>query len=455
MKEEKRKILLILILLILAFISLTSGLSTLSLRFEEPRRVIIAYEMIKRGSYLQPTFLGENYYKKPPLFSWLLIASSRIFGWNELTVRVISISFTMLTAATVFLFSFYISGKILTAILSSVIYITFSDILYWYGWLGEIDTTLTFFIFLMIIFQYLGFEKNSKLYIFISGILCGIAFMIKGFPAFGFFALTYFALSIYRKRIDLLITPSFLICCLPAFIIPILWIINTDDPYIYLNTLFMQSLLRVSESKDAVKFVFHLIKYPLLNVKQTLPTSIVLIYLLIKKKISLDEKSRMIMLIFIINYTPYLLSAGSNGRYIIPIFPLLSIVSANIIIKSDHIIQRSLYLLIIVSIIGRALYGLYGLPAIEERKGSPRDVAIKIANIIDKEATIAFDCKRHKSICAYIDIYTGKVLVSPDIDRSWDYVISCSGRTYDNTRPAGNFFLNRDRVDLLRKDSAD
>ncbi len=307
----------------------------------------------------------------------------------------------------------------------------------------------------MIIFQYLGFEKNSKLYIFISAILCGIAFMIKGFPAFGFFALTYLIICIYRKKVDILITPSFLISSLLAIIIPISWIISTDDPFVCLNTLFMQSLSRVSESKDAAKFVFHLIKYPLLNVKQTLPTSIVLIYLLIKKKISLDEKSRLIMLIFIINYTPYLLSAGSNGRYIIPIFPLLSVVSAGIIIKSDHIIQRSLYLLIIVSIIGRSLYGLYGLPAIEKRKGAPRDTAIKIVDIIDKEATIAFDCKRYKSICACIDIYTGKVLISPDTNKSWDYVISCSGRIYDNTRPAGSFFLNGDRIYLLRKDSAD
>lgn len=442
-----------LLLIILALISLTTGLTAYSLRYEEPRRLIIAYEMAKSGSYLQPTFLGENYYKKPPLFSWLIILSSKIFGWNEITVRAISIFFTILTAILIFLFSFYISGKAPPSVLSSLIYITFSDILYWYGWLGEIDVTLGFFVFLMMIFQYLAVEKNSCFYKLISSILCGVAFLIKGFPVFGFFFLTYIAIAIWIRRIKHLFTFSFIISAIPAVLIPGFWIFSTDDPILCMKTLFMQSLMRIKESRDTVKLAIHLIKYPLLNIKQTLPTSAILIYLLLNRRLLLDQVSSMIMFIFIINYIPYLLSAGSNGRYIIPIFPLLSIASASIIANSTHLIRRSFYILIILSIAGRSLYGSVGLPALEKRKGSPRHTARMIINTIGREATIAFDCKKHKSICAYIDIYTGKILISPDINKTWQYVISCSGRKYEAANPIAVFSINGDSVYIFIKDS--
>lgn len=71
---------------------------------EASLRTIIAYEMFNNGEYLQPTYLGEEYYKKPPLFTWLTIASARLTGWNELAPRILSLVSYILTALFLFFY---------------------------------------------------------------------------------------------------------------------------------------------------------------------------------------------------------------------------------------------------------------------------------------------------------------------------------------------------------------
>jgi len=50
------------------------------LSWEEPRRCLIAMEMIERHDYIVPHLLGETYYNKPPLQNWLLV----FFSGNRL-----------------------------------------------------------------------------------------------------------------------------------------------------------------------------------------------------------------------------------------------------------------------------------------------------------------------------------------------------------------------------------
>ncbi len=43
---------------------------------EEPRRALVAMEMMYSGDYIHTTIHGAAYYNKPPLFNWLVVA-----GW--------------------------------------------------------------------------------------------------------------------------------------------------------------------------------------------------------------------------------------------------------------------------------------------------------------------------------------------------------------------------------------
>jgi 4-amino-4-deoxy-L-arabinose transferase-like glycosyltransferase len=55
---------------------------------DEGLHASIAQEMVLRGDYVTPTFLGEPFLDKPILFFWAEAASLRLFGDNETAVRV-------------------------------------------------------------------------------------------------------------------------------------------------------------------------------------------------------------------------------------------------------------------------------------------------------------------------------------------------------------------------------
>ena len=65
--------------LVLVAINLLGFNHLLELMAEEPRRSIIAIEMLKSGDFAIPHIYGEIYYNKPPLYNWLIAGSMAIF----------------------------------------------------------------------------------------------------------------------------------------------------------------------------------------------------------------------------------------------------------------------------------------------------------------------------------------------------------------------------------------
>jgi 4-amino-4-deoxy-L-arabinose transferase-like glycosyltransferase len=55
---------------------------------DEGLHAAIAQEMVQRGDYVTPTFLGQPFLDKPILFFWAEAISLRVFGHNETAVRI-------------------------------------------------------------------------------------------------------------------------------------------------------------------------------------------------------------------------------------------------------------------------------------------------------------------------------------------------------------------------------
>src|SRR5690349_12004601 len=55
---------------------------------DEGLHAAIAQEMVRRGDFVTPTFLGEPFLDKPILFFWAEALSLRLFGDNETAVRI-------------------------------------------------------------------------------------------------------------------------------------------------------------------------------------------------------------------------------------------------------------------------------------------------------------------------------------------------------------------------------
>lgn len=63
---------------------------------DEGLHAAIAQEMVSRGDYVTPTFLGQPFLDKPILFFWAEAGSLRLFGNNEFAVRVPPLLFGLL-----------------------------------------------------------------------------------------------------------------------------------------------------------------------------------------------------------------------------------------------------------------------------------------------------------------------------------------------------------------------
>ncbi len=424
---ERSKIYLLLIFL--AILSLFPNINLYEFRGEESLRTIVSYEMAHNGNLLQPTYLGDLYFNKPPLFNWFIIFSSNFIPWSELTARAVSILFLILTLILIYLFSFRLTKNREISVFSSLIYITFIDILFWYGYLAEIDVTLAFFVFLMFYFMFFGYREERKIYILISGVVTGIAFLLKGFPAFVFFGLTYISLILYSKNWKRLFDLYIWIAGVLSISIPVLWILNTEDPQRYIQILLFESLVRAKEDKNLLKLFEHFISYPVLNFKQLLPASgfVLAGFILYRKqKLEISPDLKLLLLILLINYLPYFISVGSRGRYVIPLFPILAFVFAYLIysFKKDKLIKVFIYISLFFILL-RFLMGFVGFPIVMEKKASRKKAAYDIAKIIDLKKEIAFDCVPEKTVCLYLDFMKGKPIVKSKFTKNWNYLLTC------------------------------
>ncbi|WP_457621074.1 ArnT family glycosyltransferase [Persephonella sp.] len=424
----------VLFLIILGVLALFPNINVYEFRGEESLRVIVAYEMVSSGNYFQPTFLGDLYFNKPPLFNWFIAFSAVFIPWSELTARIVTIIFLSLTLFLIYRFSYKIFNDRLTALFSSLIYLTFTDILFWYGYLAEIDVTLAFFVFLMIYFQFFGFIENRKDYIILSGVVAGLSFLLKGFPALVFFGLTYIALIIFTRRYRDLLSPLIYVSTGIAVLIPVLWILNTADPERYVQKLFLESIIRTKGGSDLVKFLTHLVEYPLLNIKQMIPGVVfifIVIFLHFRKKLSVDFPKNIKLLLFIValNYLPYILAVESRGRYVIPLFPVLAVVFGYLLVRSHErkILKWFVYTAVFFITV-RYLLGIVGFPILMEKKASRKKVAYDIVQTVDISRKIACDCSPEKSVCLYLNFEKGEPLKRSKYVKDWDYLIDCSGK---------------------------
>ncbi|MFN3813631.1 MAG: ArnT family glycosyltransferase, partial [Aquificaceae bacterium] len=191
------------VLMLFILLSLLSYLPNLNLyefRNEESLRTVVAYEMYHTGEYFQPTVLGELYFNKPTLFNWFIVLYSHLIPWSEMTARAVSLTFLVLISLQLLWFSHHITKDKQVSLLATLIFLTFGNVLFFYGYLAEIDITFSFFLFSVFLLLWLWFEKGKAYYLVFSGLLTGVAFLLKGLPSYVFYGITLLTLSMLGRR---------------------------------------------------------------------------------------------------------------------------------------------------------------------------------------------------------------------------------------------------------------
>ncbi len=316
--------------ILLLFPALLINLDLITLINDESIRGLVAMEMIISGNYITPTIIGDYYYRKPPLFNWILMVFYRINGGADaFTTRLATVIFLLIFAGSVFHYMRkYFDRR--TSFLVAFALITCGRILFYDSWLGLIDVCFSWVIFLLFMTIYHQFgQRNFYRLFLISYFLSAIAFLLKGLPALAFQAFTLLGIFIYKKEFKRLFH-------LPHFAgIGLFALILGGYYYLYnrihkLSTVF-STILEESAKRTAIEYgigdtILHLFTFPFEIIYHFLPWTLFIVFLWNKEVRELLRKHDFLVtsfIIFLVNIPIYWLSVEVYPRYLFMFTPIL------------------------------------------------------------------------------------------------------------------------------------
>lgn len=327
-KSEKQLIIGGLVLLIFSFFY---QLGIYPLYLEEPRRGLISLEMIFQNNYWVPTQTGDLYFRKPPFYNWVLIASYKLFGeYSEFATRF----FSVLSHLILSLVTFSITRKYLgqmTAVFVGLSLLLSADILTYFSTLGEIDLfyALVTSVSMFAIYHYGEKKQHWKLFLIVYA-LTAIGFLTKGLTSLPFTAITLLVYFIHKKRFkELFSIPHIAGIGVLALLVGGYFYMYSQyqDVSGWWSTLLSESTDKAT-SGGVSKFFSHLLSFPLDTIKNILPAGL-LLPVLFRKGVMARLKANPLVwystLVFVFNFLIYWFSIDAKSRYIYPLFPFLLI----------------------------------------------------------------------------------------------------------------------------------
>lgn len=322
-----------LLTVLLLFPALLWHLGFLAINFptDEPTRAIVALEMIVSGNYITPTINGEFYYNKPPLYNWIIIAFFRLAGnYSEFTLRLPVVVGLLLFGITIFYFVKQHLGK-KQGFIVAILFITSGRILFWDSFLGLIDITFSWLVYLsfMLIFHFHRQKKYLALFM-VSYLLTAVTFLMKGLPSLVFQGITLLVWFSYNREFKKLFSwKHFAGIGLFLLITGVYYFayfqVHPFDIKVF-KTLFSESEKRTIINYGWQRFTTHLFSFPLEMFYHFFPWSVLWIYFFRRNfRSTLREHPflRFNFLVFIYNIIIYWTSPESYPRYIFMLFPPL------------------------------------------------------------------------------------------------------------------------------------
>jgi len=311
-------------------ISLYINLGKQPLRMEEPRRALVALEIDLNQNWVVPTIYGEYYYKKPPVWNWMILFSTKIWGsYSEWAIRFFS-PFSLLFMGLImfFLGKRYVHEDF--AHLSALLFLVSIDLFLFYSQLAEIDLfySLITFTSIVSIFYFGPRGQYWKLFM-VSYFLTAMGFLTKGLPSLAFQGISLLTFCIYYQQLDKLFTLRHLNGIGIFFLVIAGFFVLYDQdnsPMGFLETLWSESSDRTALSKGIQSFFVNLVVFPVEFLKNILPASLFVPFLFHKKvwkRIHQNPFMRFSFFMLISNILIYWFSPGTRQRYVYMLYPFM------------------------------------------------------------------------------------------------------------------------------------
>ena len=372
MKFEKKFAELLVVALIIT--GLCGSLAVMELRAEEPRRAVVAMEMLLGKHLIIPKIHDWNYYNKPPLFNWIMAGFFKLSGsFSEVWVRLPSLLSFLITAFLVFkLVSKFFDKR--TAYIAAFLFLTSVDILF-YGAVdsGEIDLFLTLLTFLQgcVIFNCSQKQKWLSLFLF-SYFITALGILTKGLPSLIIQGLTLTIWFIYIKEFKKLFSwqhaAGILLCI--AIVVSYFFAYNQHENAItFILQLTNESTQRSAFENATKEIIINILQAPFQLFYIALPGSAMLLYLFkkdVRTKLKQNQLYVFSLIFMLINIVPYFISSDTANRYLYPAFPFIAIMGA-IVYNAASLSSRAIKYTTLLKIFSflallRIGYNIWGIP---------------------------------------------------------------------------------------------
>ena len=311
---------------------------------DETRYGEIPREMISEGDWVVPHLNGLRYFEKPVLGYWVNAGSLMLFGESNFAVRLPSAMAVGLSALLIYaLVTLACRNKTkektdgLPAILAPLIYLSCFGV-FGVGNTAVLDNLFSFFLTGTITAFYFASEMQPRsareqCFLVLSGVLCGLAFLTKGFLAFAVPVLVLTPYLVWQRRYDDIIRMS----CLPILstvLVVLPWgiQIHLREPDFWRFFFWNEHIRRFmgDNAQHYRSFWFFFLISPGLF----MPWSFLMPAAVPGIKQRLDEKGplcRLMRLSLCWFLLPFLFFSFSNGKlltYILPCFPPFAVLTA-------------------------------------------------------------------------------------------------------------------------------
>ena len=309
------------------------------LKHEEPRRALIALEMLFQGNWIVPTEMGEYYYKKPPLYNWVIIGGFKLFrNYSEYAVRFFSILSFLGMGGLVFLMGRRYVSFSLGAYAGLLTWIMVDILFYFSATAGEIDLFYSFITLASFFTIYHFYQRQQYYWLFITTYALGaLGTLTKGLPSPVFLAVSLGVFFLYQGNFRKLFSLAHLTGILTFLLIVggYFWWYNQYNPFMYYFTsedsLWSQSSERTMLENKLTTLLPHLFLFPLETLKNVAPASLLLLFTLrrgIPTAIRQQPFILFCLILFLSNIAVYWISPGTRSRYVYMLYPLLVAVLA-------------------------------------------------------------------------------------------------------------------------------
>lgn len=321
------------ILVLLLTIGLFPRLGILTMRGEETRRALVAFEMRYFNDYITPREQGELFLSNPPLSSWLMLGSSILFGnYDPYSVRFPSAVAVLLTSLLIYTYARNFFSQV-GAFASALAFATNGEIMIM-SQKAEPEAVYILFLSGSLMLWHWGYEGKWPGFAtwMSAGAFVGLASLCKGgLQPLAYFCASVFFYLLYSRNMRYLFTIPMLAGLSCTIAVVAAWML----PYISLHgaaeakALWLNDTASRFHSWNMAHFFKHLGTYPLEIFGSILPWSILLpAYLLPSFRDRLSPyKPALMFALFACGFAflTVWIPPGGQTRYFATLYPMLAI----------------------------------------------------------------------------------------------------------------------------------